>query len=84
MSDDDRIDYLLAKKELRETTEALEKIQKQRSDASNDKERPILCSFCSKTSAEVDTLIEGPSACICDLCISKCNRLIEDKKNKID
>lgn len=38
---------------------------------------PILCSFCGKAEEEVSALIAGPTAYICELCVSDCTDLLE-------
>ncbi len=40
--------------------------------------RPSLrCSFCRRSAAEVDRLVAGASAYICDACISRCVAVLE-------
>jgi len=40
---------------------------------------PLLsCSFCLRTSAEVDRLLQGASAYICDGCVATCDRILSD------
>ncbi len=34
------------------------------------------CSFCGKKKEEVERLIAGPSALICNECIAECNRIL--------
>lgn len=41
-----------------------------------------VCDFCGKGENEIDTLIEGKNACICDRCIAKCNGIFADDKKK--
>ncbi|HHX69011.1 MAG: ATP-dependent Clp protease ATP-binding subunit ClpX [Miniphocaeibacter sp.] len=41
-------------------------------------EKNISCSFCGKTSDEVNRLIAGPNVYICDECVKLCNDIIED------
>lgn len=45
----------------------------------NDKE--IHCSFCGKSSDEVNRLVEGPGVYICDGCIEFCNSLLFADEN---
>jgi ATP-dependent protease Clp ATPase subunit len=33
---------------------------------------PLRCSFCRKSAAEVDRLVAGASAYICDACVAEC------------
>jgi len=40
------------------------------------------CSFCSKSAAQVEVLIAGPTAYICDECIGTCNTILEDRKTQ--
>lgn len=42
-------------------------------------EKKISCSFCGKTSEEVNRLIAGPNVYICDECIRLCNDIIEEE-----
>jgi hypothetical protein len=37
----------------------------------------LTCSFCSKSSKEVQKLIAGPGVYICDECIGLCNEILE-------
>ena len=39
------------------------------------------CSFCSKHSTEVETLISGPSVNICSECVAKCQEVLERQKS---
>jgi hypothetical protein len=41
------------------------------------KRRASRCSFCRKTESQVERLIGGHSAAICDACIGICNRILE-------
>ncbi|MBI5490897.1 MAG: ATP-dependent Clp protease ATP-binding subunit ClpX, partial [Deltaproteobacteria bacterium] len=38
----------------------------------------LQCSFCGKTQREVKKLIAGPTAYICDECVSLCNDIIAE------
>ncbi len=38
------------------------------------------CAFCNKKKADVNILITGNSGNICDVCVSKANRIIEEEK----
>lgn len=42
-------------------------------------ENRISCSFCGKTSDEVNRLIAGPNVFICDECIKLCNDIIDEE-----
>ncbi len=44
----------------------------------SDENRVCRCSFCGKTEEQVNRLIEGPSAYICNECIELCVDLIQD------
>jgi ATP-dependent Clp protease ATP-binding subunit ClpX len=46
----------------------------------SEKENIIYCSFCGKSSEEVNKLIAGPSVHICDECVDLCNDIIEEEK----
>jgi ClpX C4-type zinc finger len=37
---------------------------------------PLYCSFCGKSSLDVDKLIAGPSVFICDECVDLCNSIL--------
>jgi hypothetical protein len=39
--------------------------------------RRLRCSFCERPAAEVDRLVAGASAYICDTCIERCIAVIE-------
>lgn len=38
----------------------------------------LSCSFCLRTSDEVDRLLQGASAHICDACVLACDRILAD------
>lgn len=38
----------------------------------------LACSFCLRTSAEVDRLLAGAAAHICDACVGECDRILTD------
>ena len=40
--------------------------------------RTVRCSFCGKTQESVGRIITGPTACICDECISRCNEILSE------
>jgi ATP-dependent Clp protease ATP-binding subunit ClpX len=42
------------------------------------------CSFCGKSQHEVDKLISGPAAFICDECVRSCLAIIEDDPEGVD
>ncbi|MBS4169241.1 ATP-dependent Clp protease ATP-binding subunit ClpX [Parachlamydia sp. AcF125] len=42
----------------------------------------ISCSFCGRTEDAVEKLISGPSAYICDKCVSLCSGILEKKKSR--
>lgn len=47
------------------------------------RDRTLICSFCGKHQSEVQKLITGASAYICDECINMCQELLEsDKKTQ--
>ncbi len=48
----------------------------------NEKERTIRCSFCGRTENEVNKLIAGPNAYICDECIELCMGIIDGDATK--
>ena len=39
------------------------------------------CDFCGKLESDVEMLIEGKKACICDQCINECNALFDEAVN---
>src|SRR3954449_11602077 len=42
---------------------------------------PVLsCSFCLRTADEVDRLLAGAAAHICDTCVGACDRILADPK----
>ncbi len=45
-----------------------------------DKPGELHCSFCGKSQRQVQKLIAGPSAYICDECITLCNDIIAEEK----
>jgi hypothetical protein len=42
----------------------------------------LRCSFCGKSSAEVDRLVAGPGVHICDECIGLADAIIEEYRDK--
>jgi hypothetical protein len=38
---------------------------------------PLRCSFCRRPAEEVERLVAGASAYICDACVSKCVAVLE-------
>ena len=38
------------------------------------------CNFCGRSRAEVKKLVAGPSAFICDRCVSVCRQLLVDER----
>ena len=38
----------------------------------------LSCSFCLRTSAEVERLLGGPTAYICDGCVGECDKILAD------
>ena len=41
---------------------------------------PRCCSFCGRTDKEVDLVIPGPLVSICNVCVEKCNKMMEEKR----
>jgi ATP-dependent protease Clp ATPase subunit len=39
-----------------------------------------MCSFCAKTQKQVQHLVRGPEAVICDACIGLCHQVIAEEK----
>lgn len=40
------------------------------------------CSFCGKTSKEVEKLVAGPSVCICNECVVLCSEILAEERSK--
>jgi len=47
-------------------------------------EKTLYCTFCGKSSHEVNKLIAGPSVFICDECVDLCNEIIRDELPGLD
>jgi ATP-dependent Clp protease ATP-binding subunit ClpX len=47
-----------------------------------DNNGSLRCSFCGKGQKEVKKLIAGPGVYICDVCISLCNDIIDEEKER--
>ena len=47
--------------------------------AKNDDQRNLRCSFCGKRQDQVERLIVGPNAYICDECVDICSEIIEEE-----
>ncbi len=43
----------------------------------------LVCSFCLKPDSEVATLIAGPGVCICDECVTLCQKVMETKAESV-
>jgi ClpX C4-type zinc finger len=41
-------------------------------------QRPLACSFCGKSAAEVSKLVAGPKVYICDACVAVASRIIDE------
>ncbi len=50
----------------------------------SDTRKPPRCSFCGKNQNEVQQLIAGPSAYICDECVALCGEVIGENRTKKD
>lgn len=58
---------------------------KEGQENADDKSRQELsCSFCSKSQAEVATLITGPGVHICDECVDRCNDVLESEVDTVE
>jgi len=44
--------------------------------------KPLRCSFCGKSKDDVEVLVAGPNACICDGCVEICVAAIADARAK--
>jgi hypothetical protein len=40
----------------------------------------VLCSFCQKSPHDVKTMVQGPTASICNECIAICQRVVSSRK----
>ncbi|PYQ33079.1 MAG: hypothetical protein DMF57_10610 [Acidobacteria bacterium] len=40
----------------------------------------VFCSFCHKSQRDVKTIVQGPTACICDECVAICEETISSRK----
>ena len=45
----------------------------------NKKKNNLICSFCGTTEEDVNFLVEGENAFICDICIDKANEIVVEK-----
>ena len=41
---------------------------------------PVVCSFCRKSQREVKTIVQGPSASICNECVAICEETISSQR----
>lgn len=67
--------------------EAIEKAKKYDELTFIFKDKVLHCSFCNKPQHEVEKLIAGPNAYICNECVSLCNEVLEgqsDSKERKD
>ena len=44
--------------------------------------KPLICSFCSMEEKDVDFLVEGEDAYICDSCVAHASDIIKEKNYK--
>ena len=51
---------------------------------SDNRDKPVRCSFCNKTQDQVGTLIAGPGVYICDECIDLCRSIMLDSPEFLD
>ena len=52
-------------------------------DSKNKKDTILSCSFCGSNESDVNFLVEGDSAFICDICIDKANEIVIEKLSAI-
>lgn len=50
--------------------------QRQKKQSSTEAAEPPFCSFCGKGKNQVELMIEGPSAHICNECVTLCKEII--------
>jgi len=50
----------------------------------NEREPPVVCSFCGKSQDQVRKIIAGPKVYICDECIDLCNDIIAEEYKQED
>lgn len=55
---------------------SLQEIKKMSINTSTQTKPEFCCSFCGKTSKQVNTLIAGPGVFICNACVDICNQII--------
>ena len=48
------------------------------------KKSPLSCSFCGKTQDEIERLIAGPNAHICNECVDLCANIIHEERTTED
>ena len=48
----------------------------------NDDKRLVRCSFCGKHQDQVQRLIAGPGAYICNECVQLCLNILDDRLDK--
>ena len=52
------------------------------SKSSSRSQEMAACSFCGRTEDQVEKLISGPNAYICDKCVRLCMDIVEKKSRK--
>ena len=83
----DAIELFKAKREAAGLKAQLDQAIRDRDEARTELAKvkpPLYCSFCGKDQYEVQKLISGPTACICDECVRLCLRIIVDESGKGD
>ena len=48
----------------------------------SDEQKEIRCSFCGRSQKEVQRIIAGPGAYICNECIDICKDLLDEERKK--
>jgi ATP-dependent Clp protease ATP-binding subunit ClpX len=47
----------------------------------DDPNRPVLCTFCGKSQAQIDKLIAGPGVFICNECVELCVDILDEERD---
>ena len=77
MSDNNEMDY---EKAMRELIDAENELRKMAGEPEKQyiKAEPPFCSFCGKGKNEVKAMLTGPSVYICNECVLKCQKILEN------
>lgn len=79
MTDESETDYQRAQRELLVVANELRKKKGEQPLYESLTGEPPYCSFCGKGKNEYKTLVQGPDVYICDECVRKAQKIIDEE-----